>query len=63
MGITREHALWQLHFAVAAHIAHGDAGNLQANSGAGLNDIGLALNKLNECCANIAAAKHANAND
>jgi hypothetical protein len=44
MSITSEDTFGQFHFTVPADVAHGNTGDLQADSGASLNDVGLALN-------------------
>ena len=63
MSIPSQDTFGQFHFAITADVAHGNTRNLEANPSTCLDDIGLALDQLDESSADIAAAKKANTHD
>ena len=63
MSITCEHAVRKRNFAVSADVAHCNIGDFQTHPCARFNNVCLALNKLNEGSADIAAAKDSDSND
>ena len=61
-GVAGEHAVGQVDVAVAGEVAHGHPGDLEAQAGAGLDDVGLPA-RADQGGADVAAAEHADPHD
>jgi hypothetical protein len=63
MSVACKDTFWHVDIAVTTDIAHCNANNLKTHARTRLDDVGLALYKLNESCADVATAQKANAHD
>jgi hypothetical protein len=57
MSVACKDTFWHVDIAVTTDIAHCNANNLKTHARTRLDDVGLALYKLNESCADVATAQ------